>query len=88
MLAHSLEVLTRSTVEYQIPWDDEEFDRASAVALFDALASKEKTLHAQLGQALPGVRIRARQLGSVLRPPPRAEDNAMSACDFRDDDAS
>ena len=36
-------------VEYQIPWDDEEFDRASGVALFDAFASKEKTLHAHSG---------------------------------------
>jgi hypothetical protein len=37
-------------VEYQIPWDEEEFDRTSAVALFDAFASKEKTLHAHSGR--------------------------------------
>ena len=36
-------------VEYRIPWDDEEFERASGVALFDAFASKEKTLHANPG---------------------------------------
>jgi len=69
-------------VEYRVPWDDEEFDRTSGVALFDAFASKEKTLHAPLGQALPGAGLRARQLGSVLRPPPRPEDKAMSACEF------
>jgi hypothetical protein len=37
-------------VEYQMPWDDEEFDRTSGVALFDAFASKEKTLHAYPGR--------------------------------------
>jgi pimeloyl-ACP methyl ester carboxylesterase len=40
-------------VEYQIPWDDEEFDRASGVALFDAFASKEKTSHAYAGRHYP-----------------------------------
>jgi hypothetical protein len=40
-------------VEYQIPWDDEEFDRTSGVALFDAFASKEKTLHAYSGRYYP-----------------------------------
>jgi hypothetical protein len=40
-------------VEYQIPWDDEEFDHTSAVALFDAFASKEKTLHAYSGRHYP-----------------------------------
>ena len=28
-------------VEYRIPWDDEEFDRTSGVAFFDAFVSKE-----------------------------------------------
>ena len=37
-------------VEYQIPWDDEQFDRTSSVALYDAFASKEKTLHAHSGR--------------------------------------
>jgi hypothetical protein len=40
-------------VEYQIPWDDEEFDRTAGVALFDAFASKEKTLHAHSGRHYP-----------------------------------
>ncbi|MUL84819.1 alpha/beta hydrolase, partial [Mycobacterium sp. CBMA329] len=40
-------------VEYRIPWDDEEFERASGVALFDAFASKEKTLHAYSGKHYP-----------------------------------
>jgi pimeloyl-ACP methyl ester carboxylesterase len=40
-------------VEYRIPWDDEEFDRTSAIALFDAFASKEKTLHAYSGRHYP-----------------------------------
>ena len=40
-------------VEYRIPWDDEEFDRTSEVALFDAFASKEKTLQAYSGRHYP-----------------------------------
>lgn len=32
-----------------LPWDDEHVDRQSALALLDALASKEKTLHANPG---------------------------------------
>ena len=40
-------------VEYQIPWDDEEFDRTSGVTLFNAFASKEKTLHAYSGGHYP-----------------------------------
>ena len=42
-------------VEYRIPWDDEEFefDRTSGVALFEAFASKEKTLHAHSGRHCP-----------------------------------
>lgn len=37
-------------VEYRIPWDDEQFDRTSGVALFDAFASTDKTLHAHSGR--------------------------------------
>jgi hypothetical protein len=33
-------------IEYLLPWDDEEIDRQSGLALFDAFASKEKTLRA------------------------------------------
>lgn len=38
-------------VEYRIPWDEPEMDRAAGVALFDAFASTEKTLHAHPGGA-------------------------------------
>ncbi len=37
-------------VEYRIPWDDEQFDRTSGVALFDAFGSTDKTLHAHSGR--------------------------------------
>jgi hypothetical protein len=40
-------------VEYRIPWDDEEFDRAAEVALFTAFASSEKSLHARSGGQHP-----------------------------------
>jgi dienelactone hydrolase len=36
-------------VQFLLPWDDEYVDRESALALFDAFASKEKTLHANPG---------------------------------------
>ncbi|WP_137724171.1 dienelactone hydrolase family protein [Prescottella subtropica] len=36
-------------VEYRIPWDDEYIDRTAAIALFDAFASTDKTLHAHPG---------------------------------------
>jgi hypothetical protein len=36
-------------VQFLLPWDDEHVDRQSALALFDAVASKEKTLHANPG---------------------------------------
>jgi hypothetical protein len=32
-----------------LPWDDEHVDRRSALALFDAFASEEKTLHTNPG---------------------------------------
>jgi alpha-beta hydrolase superfamily lysophospholipase len=50
-----IEAARRITVpiEYQIPWDDQEFDHTSGVALFDAFASKEKTLHAYSGRHHP-----------------------------------
>jgi dienelactone hydrolase len=34
---------------FLLPWDDEEIDRQSGLALFDAFASTEKTLHANPG---------------------------------------
>jgi hypothetical protein len=36
-------------VQFLLPWDDEHVDRQSALALFDAFASEEKTLHANRG---------------------------------------
>ena len=46
-----IEAARRITVPIQflLPWDDEQVDRGSALALFDAFASKEKTLHANPG---------------------------------------
>jgi hypothetical protein len=36
-------------IEFLLPWDDEEIERDTGLALFDAFASKEKTLHANPG---------------------------------------
>lgn len=36
-------------IQFLLPWDDEHAGRQSALALFDAFASKEKTLHANPG---------------------------------------
>jgi dienelactone hydrolase len=36
-------------IQFLLPWDDEHVERQSALALFDAFASKEKTLHANPG---------------------------------------
>lgn len=36
-------------IEFLLQWDDEMVDRDSGLALFDAFASKEKTLHANAG---------------------------------------
>ncbi len=46
-----LEAARRITVPVQflLPWDDEHVDRQSSLALFDAFASEEKTLHANPG---------------------------------------
>jgi dienelactone hydrolase len=46
-----IEAAKRITVPIQflLPWDDEHVARQSALALFDAFASKEKTLHANPG---------------------------------------
>jgi pimeloyl-ACP methyl ester carboxylesterase len=46
-----LEAARRITVPVQflLPWDDEHVDRQSALALFDAFGSAEKTLHANPG---------------------------------------
>jgi fermentation-respiration switch protein FrsA (DUF1100 family) len=41
--------LAERAVQFLLPWDDEHVDRQSALALFDAFASPEKTLHANPG---------------------------------------
>jgi dienelactone hydrolase len=58
-------------VMFLLAWDDEEIDRQSGLALFDAFASKEKTLHANPGghhqvpwfEAENSARFFARHLG-------------------------
>jgi len=37
-------------IEFALQWDDEHIDRQAGLALFDAFASKEKTLHANAGR--------------------------------------
>lgn len=37
-------------VEFLVQWDDERVPRAQGLALFDALASAEKTLHVNVGR--------------------------------------
>ena len=37
-------------IEFAMQWDDEHIDRAAALALFDAFASREKSLHANAGR--------------------------------------
>ena len=45
------DVRTRVTVplRYLLQWNDEHVDRQSALGLFDAFGSKEKTMHANPG---------------------------------------
>lgn len=58
-------------IEFMLQWDDEHIPRESGLALFDAFASREKTLHANAGRhkELPrfeadnAVRFFARHLG-------------------------
>ena len=60
-------------IEFVLQWDDEHIDRRSGLALFDAFASTEKTLHANAGrhkevprfEADSAVRFFARHLGRV-----------------------
>ncbi|MEV7686701.1 dienelactone hydrolase family protein [Streptomyces bungoensis] len=62
-------------VEFHLQWDDEHIPRASGLALFDAFASKEKTLHANAGshkehprfEADSAARFFARHLGGAVR---------------------
>ncbi len=73
------EAATRITIpiEFDLQWDDEHIDRQSGLALFDAFASKDKTLHANAGahKDLPrfeidsAVRFFARHLGRAAVSP-------------------
>ncbi|MFE2427914.1 alpha/beta hydrolase [Streptomyces sp. NPDC059373] len=64
-------------IEFDMQWDDEHIPRQSGLALFDAFASKEKTLHANAGthKELPrfeadrAVRFFARHLGRAVTSP-------------------
>ncbi|MEU1199659.1 alpha/beta hydrolase [Streptomyces sp. NPDC005813] len=48
-LAESAKQIT-VPIEFMLQWDDEHIPRASGLALFDAFASTEKTLHANAGR--------------------------------------
>ncbi|WP_228642459.1 hypothetical protein [Microtetraspora sp. AC03309] len=52
------------SVEFLLQWDDERVPRAQGLALFDALASTEKTLHGNPGRH---GEIPAFELDSTLR---------------------
>lgn len=62
-------------IEFLLPWDDEYIDRQSGLALFDAFASKDKTLRAFPGghREVPGLvaedstRFFTRHLGRAVR---------------------
>ncbi|WP_234545170.1 alpha/beta hydrolase family protein [Streptomyces shenzhenensis] len=62
----SAEVAARITVpvEFLVQWDDERVPRAQSLALFDSLASAEKTLHANPGKH---GEVPAFELDSTLR---------------------
>jgi hypothetical protein len=61
----------REPVEILLPWDDTELDRASGLALFDAFASQDKTLHAFPGShfTVPEERIDTRFFARHLHGP-------------------
>jgi hypothetical protein len=74
-----IETVKRITVpvEFALQWDDEHIDRQSGLALFDAFASKQKTLHANAGshhelprfEADSAARFFARHLGGAVASP-------------------
>jgi cephalosporin-C deacetylase-like acetyl esterase len=63
-------------IEFVLQWDDEHIPRQSGLALFDAFASTEKTLHANAGrhkelprfEADSAVRFFARHFGRAMAP--------------------
>ncbi|MEU6505727.1 alpha/beta hydrolase [Streptomyces sp. NPDC046942] len=62
-------------IEFDMQWDDEHIPREAGLALFDAFASKEKTLHVNTGkhkelprfEADSAVRFFARHFGGAVR---------------------
>ncbi|MFJ6463651.1 alpha/beta hydrolase [Streptomyces sp. NPDC091387] len=64
-------------IEFAMQWDDEHIPREAGLALFDAFASTEKTLHANAGkqgemprfEADSAVRFFARHLGGAVTSP-------------------
>lgn len=58
-------------VEFMLQWDDEHIPRRSGLALFDAFASREKTLHANAGRHKELPKVRVRQRRPVPRPASR-----------------
>ncbi|MET7473730.1 alpha/beta hydrolase [Streptomyces sp. NPDC005648] len=64
-------------IEYTLQWDDEHIPREAGLALFDAFASREKTLHANAGrhkelprfEADSALRFFARHLGRTVMTP-------------------
>jgi hypothetical protein len=64
-------------IEFDLQWDDEHIPREAGLALFDAFASREKTLHANAGkhkelprfEADSAVRFLARHLGRTAVSP-------------------
>lgn len=64
-------------IEFLLQWDDEHIDRRSGLALYDAFASKEKTLHANAGghgevprfEVDSAAAFFARHLGRASTPP-------------------
>ncbi|MFD6274832.1 alpha/beta hydrolase family protein [Streptomyces sp. NPDC060209] len=64
-------------IEFDLQWDDERIPREAGLALFDAFASKEKTLHANAGkhfdfprfEADSAIRFFARHLGQAVTSP-------------------
>ncbi|MHB9861442.1 alpha/beta fold hydrolase [Streptomyces sp. YIM S03343] len=64
-------------IEFVLQWDDERMPREAGLALFDAFASKEKTLHANAGSHFEfpmfevdsSVRFLARHLGRTVASP-------------------
>lgn len=64
-------------IEFDMQWDNERIPREAGLALFDAFASKEKSLHANAGkhfgfprfEADSAVRFFARNLGRAVTSP-------------------